>query len=149
MELGNPIRLRRYEVKYRKLKGYKYQLVEPVFENLPAPFGGVCIHGKFFKICDRQLAAWDDYAWDGASGPAIDTKNFLRASLVHDVLYQCMRQGRMTRDLRIEADRLLRQMCLEAGMSKFRAWYVYKSVRMFGKKATFNGVEKWERIYEV
>ena len=136
-------------MKYRKLKGYKYQLVTQEVKVLPWHFGGVCIEEKYFTIRCQVLTIKTGYAWDGASGPAIDTPSFMRASLVHDVLYQCMRQGRISRELRWQADALLRQMCLDAGMSRLRAWYVWKCVKMFGKSATFNGIEKWERIYEV
>ena len=33
------------------------------------------------------------YCWDGASGPALDTMNFARASLVHDAIYQLIAAG--------------------------------------------------------
>ena len=38
------------------------------------------------------------YAWDGPSGPTIDTKNFMRGSLVHDALYQLMRHEHLSSD---------------------------------------------------
>jgi hypothetical protein len=40
------------------------------------------------------------YAWNGPSGPTLDTRNFMRGSLVHDALYQLMREGRMDNGLR-------------------------------------------------
>lgn len=74
------------------------------------------------------------YAWDGPSGPTIDTKNFMRGSLVHDALYQLMREGHLDHDAcRDPADRLLQALCREDGMSAFRAWYVYQGVSRFGK----------------
>ena len=135
-------------MKYRKLKGYKYQLVEKEHKLLPWNFGGICINEKYFKIHDRQLAIWEGYAWDGASGPAIDTPSFMRASLVHDVLYQCMRRGRISRELRREADRLLRDICIMDGMSRFMANRVYNAVRLFGGRRSRNGVENYDKIYE-
>lgn len=75
------------------------------------------------------------YAWDGASGLAIDTTNFMRASLVHDALYQLMRMGMLNREQwRKAADNLLLAQCLEDGMSFIRAKLVYHSVRVFGEK---------------
>lgn len=53
------------------------------------------------------------YAWDGASGPAINTTSFVRPSLVHDALYQLIRMGVVPRDCRAAADRLLGQMLRE------------------------------------
>ena len=41
-----------------------------------------------------------DYAWDGPSGPTIDTSNSMRASLVHDVLYQAMREEGLAYEFR-------------------------------------------------
>ena len=75
------------------------------------------------------------YAWDGPSGPAIDTPNSMRASLVHDALYQLMRMGLLDRKYRHAADREFRRICIEDGMSKFRAWYFYKGVDIFAAKA--------------
>ena len=74
------------------------------------------------------------YAWDGPSGPTLDTRNFMRASLVHDALYQLMREGLLDSSQRLYADRLLRKICRQDGMSRFRAWYVYRALRAFGGK---------------
>lgn len=76
------------------------------------------------------------YAWDGASGPACDTKNFMRGSLVHDALYQMMRKGKLDpKKYRKPADKLLKKMCKEDGMCFIRACWVYLGVRIFGKCA--------------
>ena len=69
------------------------------------------------------------YAWDGPSGPAIDTKNFMRGSLVHDVFYQLMRVGWLPHVWRKAADEELVRICKEDGMSAIRAWWVYQGVR--------------------
>jgi len=74
------------------------------------------------------------YAWDGPSGPTIDTKTFMRGSLVHDALYQLMRLKRLDyKKHRRQADDLLKRHCLLDGMSRFRAWYVHKFVCWFGE----------------
>lgn len=74
------------------------------------------------------------YAWDGPSGPTVDTRNWMRPSLVHDALYQLMREGQGVLDYtyRYQVDRLMYRMLLEEGMSRFRAWYSYQAVRAFG-----------------
>jgi len=84
---------------------------------------------------DGMLLIRKGYAWDGASGPAIDTKNIIRGSLVHDALYQLLRQGNLDMSWREQADKDLKRICLEDGMSKLRAWYVYKCVRGFARRA--------------
>ena len=87
------------------------------------------------------------YAWDGPSGPAIDTKNFMRASLVHDALYQLMREGYVSQyKYRDKADRLMQNICREDGMSKIRASWVYYGVKWFAKSAS-NTVNKKPVIY--
>ena len=123
---------------YRELKKYKYQLMIEY------------THATSLQI-DEELATVDDfvrltkngeltlkksYAWDGPSGPTIDTKNFMRGSLVHDGLYQLMRDGLLDHErYREDADKILRAICEEDRMSKVRAWYVYQSVRLFGGSA--------------
>lgn len=79
------------------------------------------------------------YLWDGPSGPAIDTSSFIRGSLVHDALYQLIREGRLARHYRRDADQLLRRLCREDGMSRIRSWWVYRAVRLFGWRAVRPG----------
>ena len=44
---------------------------------------------KFLEINQHGvLTMKKDYAWDGASGPAKDTKTAMRGSGLHDALYQ-------------------------------------------------------------
>lgn len=119
-------------IKYKA--GYKYQLHESYVFQLPESFAGIDVATDFYSIKDCLLAIKKGYAWDGPSGPTIDTKNFMRGSLVHDVLYQMIREGLLSKELKDDADRLLQTICIEDGMSKFRAWYVYQAVKRFGKQ---------------
>ena len=75
------------------------------------------------------------YAWDGPSGPTIDTPNFMRGSLVHDALYQLLRYQLIDEEWRDEADEELRRICCEDGMPKIWARWVYIAVRKWGKVA--------------
>jgi hypothetical protein len=61
------------------------------------------------------------YAWDGASGPTIDTRSVIRASLVHDALYQLMRLGVLDRGWRATADADLARIMIEDGAWRIRA----------------------------
>jgi hypothetical protein len=120
-------------IKYKA--GYKYQLAEE-YQVLILIKGKTISHGPIKLTVAGWLTIKKGYAWDGPSGPAIDTKNFMRGSLVHDALYQLMRKKRIgSKKYRGVADSLLRQMCLEDGMSRIRAWWVYKSVVWFGASA--------------
>jgi len=129
-------------IKYRS--GYKYQLAENYVH------GGTEIYktneaGDFVSVVTdyiiideySRLTIFKGYCWDGPSGPAIDTKNFMRGSLVHDALYQLMRMGKLDSLIwRNTADRLLRKICREDGMSWIRAWWVYRSLVLFARSAS-------------
>ena len=82
-----------------------------------------------------KLTILDGYAWDGPSGPAIDSPSFMRASLVHDALYQLIRMGYLPWEWRDRADVVLRVLCIEDGMSSARAWWVYTAVKTFAQRA--------------
>ena len=116
--------------KIRYKKGYKYQLVQ-TYRIMTGIKPDDDIQSYYLNLSKRgELTIRRGYAWDGPSGPTIDTKNFMRGSLVHDALYQLMRQGLLPGDWRHEADKELRRICLEDGMSRFRAWLVYRGVRL-------------------
>ena len=84
-----------------------------------------------------QLEICMNYAWDGPSGPAIDTDNFMDGSLVHDALYDLMRQGLLSRwKYRRKADKEMRIQCKKDGMSLIRRWYTWGAVRVAGHKAS-------------
>lgn len=111
--------------------GHRYQLEEPYYHATPykGKAGG---NDLVWLSPNGSLQVSRGYAWDGASGPAINTKNFVRATLVHDALYQLIRLGVLSDSDRKVADELLRDIAKEDGMSYFRAAYVYAAVRLFG-----------------
>ena len=113
--------------RYRNLKHYKYQLVSDYVIAIDIkPRDNV--RTQFIDL-DTQgaLTIKNGYAWDGPSGLGIDTRSFMRASLVHDALYQLMRAEYL--DYRIQqrpADDFLRVLCVEDGMWKPRACSLIK-----------------------
>lgn len=120
-------------MKYRILEGYKYDLVDAF--SIQTNIKSFYIDTAWYRLSkDGVLVIHSRYCWDGATDPGIDTKNFMISSLVHDVLYQAMREGHLPRTKRKAADKELRRICLEQGMSKLRAWWVYKFVRIMGKR---------------
>lgn len=120
-------------MKYRK--GYKYQLVSNVYCDIPI-YPEDDIKTEYIYLGKKgTLIIWTGYAWDGASGPTIDDNTNMRASLVHDALYQLMRQGLLGPEHRKAADDVFYLICLECGMSKVRAKYYYWSVRKFAASA--------------
>ena len=119
-------------LKYKKRRKYKYNLHSDfkystgIKVDAPKDLG-------YLKIAsDGELLIETGYSWDGPSGPTIDTKNFMQGSLVHDALYQLMRECVIEQSQRKRADEILREICREDGMSKTRALLVYWCVRLFG-----------------
>ena len=119
-------------IEYRS--GYKYQLasdysmktnIKPVKD----------IDTRYIKLNKNgNLAIAEGYAWDGPSGPVIDTEENMRASLVHDALYQLMRHRKMTvKAYREKADKLFRKMCIEDGVSKTTARIYYLGLKLGGR----------------
>ena len=124
--------VQRPSICYRNLSGYKYQLVQDYQVSVSvAPVTRILL--DYLMLTSTSILSINaGYAWDGPSGPTIDTHNFLRGSMVHDALYQLMRLGELDdRVWRESADRDLWRICREDGMSRVRAWYVYRSVRLF------------------
>lgn len=123
-------------IKYKA--GYKYQLVEDYRVDLSGHLPHSNVVGNYYLLSGGTLTVTAGYAWDGPSGPTFDTKAFMRGSLVHDVLYQMIRNkqvGHPTIDIRKVADNILKQLVREDGMSAIRAYWVYRAVRLFGAKA--------------
>jgi hypothetical protein len=123
-------------------KGYKYQLIKQYVVNIDI-FSDQHIDTNYIVLSPKgELTIQKGYAWDGPSGPTFDTLNFMRASLVHDALYQLMRNNHLDKDEhRDDADRLLQKMCKEDGMMAIRAWWVYMGVR-FGGDASADPANK-------
>jgi hypothetical protein len=128
--------------KIRYKGGYKYQLFEDYKITVSINISQHLVIDKYLDLENGVLQIFKGYAWDGASGPAIDTKSIMRGSLIHDALYQLMRTGKRAQTWRKQADKVLLQACLEDGMWRIRAYWVYWAVRIFAKKAAMVGTEK-------
>ena len=121
---------------YRELRSYKYQVMEEYSVQIDIKPEKDLIFKYMSLSTEGLLTIKEGYAWDGPSGPTVDTPNFMRGSLVHDVLYQMMRLSALDHKVyRKRADEILREICRQDGMSAFRAWYVYQAVQIFGEIA--------------
>lgn len=107
--------------KYETLKEFKY------YVGIPG-----LVDTAYLHLEDGWLTIKARFGWDGASFIAIDTKTIMRGSLVHDALYCLIAMGLLDMKYRKAADQILRKINLEQGMSRFRAWYTYKAVRVGG-----------------
>lgn len=123
--------------------GYKYQLAQDYCHRLG---NGLAIDGRhdhdFFYLLNDALVIRAGYAWDGPSGPTIDTASFMRGALVHDVLYQAIQLRMLPPDVKDNADRELADICRQDGMSAIRAWWVYQGVKHFGGRWAMPGIKK-------
>ena len=131
-------------IRYRS--EYKYQLASEYRIKIPI-LPAEDIGTEFIELdTGGELTVKNAYAWDGPSGPVIDTPENMRASLVHDALYQLMRNKKLNaRTHRKAADRLFRDICKDDGVSSLRANVYYKALRKFGKPAA--SPENKKKIY--
>jgi len=109
--------LEKKKIFYRK--GYKYQLHADYL--IMVPICGFSVASLYIELTPAGLLTiFQGYAWDGASGPTIDTKSSMRATLVHDALDQLLREGHIPLKYQGVIDRLLRDIGNCDGMYKWR-----------------------------
>jgi hypothetical protein len=117
--------------------GYKYRLEASFSVLLPDCFMVATeIKTDYLRLTPTGLLIINKgYAWDGPSGPVIDTKENLRASLIHDALYQLLRLEWLPGSLRKAADGFFADVAVDDGVNwvRARSWYV--ALRMFGDAA--------------
>lgn len=115
---------------------YKWRLNETYVYFIPIKdFNG---HGANDYVSITQhgkLFIKKGYCWDGASGPTWDTDSCRRGSMVHDALYQLIREGIIPKTCKGIADKILHDILIEDGMWKWRADGWYWAVDNFGKYA--------------
>jgi len=127
------------KIKYKK--GYKYQLAADYTVEVGI-FPPKSIACQWCMLSNNGfLTILEGYAWDGASGPTIDTKSSMRGSLVHDVLYQLIRLGKLDISWREKADDILHNICVEDGMNHARAELWEEMVSMFAGSAAKHDAE--------
>lgn len=115
-------------------KGYKYQLAET--ETLKVSGIYAWVTHDWIRLEGCRLWILKGYAWDGCSGPTWDDKTNMTAGLVHDALYQLMREGLLPQTAKAAADEMLYRLCIKNGMWEFRARYYLWAVKKFGRKST-------------
>jgi len=119
-------------MKYRQIN-WKYQLAETVtFQTRIYPertlrTDWITLHPNGSLILEA------DYCWDGPSGPAFDTQNFMRGSAVHDALFQLMKLGLLSTEWFKESNRELIRWCKRDGMWAIRRRWVYWAVQRYGR----------------
>lgn len=111
---------------------FKYELLRNV--SVKTDITGLNIHTDYFRLTeDGTLTAKKKYRWDGASGPAIDTITVMRGSLFHDLLWQLIEEGYLDESHRHYSNKLFRDICIEDGMWRVRAYTFYYTVDYIGR----------------
>ena len=120
-------------LQYQKIRGYKYRVVDDVCVQLDW-LRGISYNSNYIRILpDGMLIAKKSYAWDGPSGLTFDTADSIRGSLWHDIGYQLIRDGVLSKGLyKPLFDQLLRDVCISAGMWELRAKLWLLAVLKFG-----------------
>ena len=114
-------------------KGYKYQVTRPFYHKLSInPF--VEYLGRYYSLSmEGVLTVHIGYAWDGSSGPTLDTKNQFRASAVHDALCQLIEEGIIKESFRDSAHKIFYDILIEDKMNKIRAKLWLYCLKKFNK----------------
>jgi len=117
-------------------RGYKYQVRKPFHIKLDiVPYES--IHLDLVSMDkDGNTIIFPGYAWNGASGPTIDTLNSMIGSLIHDLIYQLIRLGFIDDSYKEYGDKLLYDLCVEDGMWRLRAKLWKWAVLKFGRGST-------------
>ena len=126
-------------------RGYKYQTSRDY--HIKVSIWGREIDTSYVSLDKKgNLLIRKGYAWDGASGPTWDTLNSMIGSLVHDVLYQLIRQGLLNPLYKKYADEVLHDICTEDGMYTWRADYWRWAVLKFGAGSCRPSAEPKEEV---
>ena len=115
--------------------GYKYQLAKSEVTPTSIQPEETLTTEWLMLDTDGILTIEKGYAWDGPSGPTYDSRNSLRASLIHDALYQLIRLELLPPSHRRAADLDLDRILKEDGMWSLRRWYWLRGVRWFASGA--------------
>jgi hypothetical protein len=127
-------------IRYRA--GFKYQLAEAVAVEtaIRPPKPAATLYVQLDP--DGTMFIKSGYAWDGPSGPTVDTPSAMRGSLVHDALYQLIRLGLLAASFRAAADAEYRRLCLADGMWPIRAALHFDALRLFGGSSAAPSAER-------
>ena len=102
-------------------EGYKYQArCDMIY------FTGICprediVTDLIVLRADGWMWVGKYFAWDGASGPAIDTASNMRGSHAHDALAALMRMGKLPMVFRYQANDVIRRLMIDDGAFRIRA----------------------------
>jgi len=122
-------------IAYERSNRWKYRLVAPYAVGIPLIMERrITSPGEYIILDGGTISLKQGYAWDGPSGPIVDTRTLMRPSVVHDALYQLMREALLGLAHRGLSDDIFRTHCLEDGVSRLRARRLRWGLKVFGEK---------------
>ena len=114
---------------YEKLNNWKYRLLQPALIAIETKLETeTVISHAYFTITPYGVWLNAGYAWDGASGPVIQTESTKVPSAVHDALCQSIDLSLLPESYRKTADRIYYTLCQRYNMHPIRAWYQYTAL---------------------
>lgn len=113
-------------------RGYRYQLKRTFVLQTSLRPPHAIVHRYFHLTADGLLILKEGYAWDGASGPAVNTLSFVKGSGAHDAFYQMMQLGLLDWSFKDRCDKELVKITRKDGMWSIRCKWVYEAVKRFG-----------------
>jgi hypothetical protein len=115
---------------------YRYKTLSE-YKDYFAALSGVSFVHRYVSCTNGILKIEENYAWDGATGVIFDSYYLMKASLIHDALYQMMREGLLDRKkYRKVADKIFYSVMKDSKVNPIRRRLLYIGVRLFGKKYT-------------
>ena len=118
----------------QSLKAYKYRTREDY--TIKTPIVGYMVLKRYFRLrSNGELWIKAGYAWNGTSGGVPDTRRNLGASLIHDCLYQMLRERFIPLRLRGAIDELFGEHCKSLGTWRSTARVYVAMLRAFGKRS--------------
>lgn len=121
-------------IDYEKMGFHSYRLIkDQSIQTDSRPPNGKGLRTKFgFMNKYGVLILYAGFCWDGATF-ALDTDTMMRASAFHDWFCNNVNNRTLATSYRREGDDLFNVICLEDGMSKFRARYAHIAVITCGQ----------------
>lgn len=131
-------------MKFSKVQ-YKYCVEEnEVVKTRLRPCKSANIPGYLHLSIDGTLIISYRYAWDGITN-GVNLKCNRTAGLVHDALYQLMREGELDLSFKTQCDEELRDIMASNGAPQFLANFFFFMVQKFGNAFA----TKKKKVYEV
>lgn len=112
---------------------YKYRLARLFTWTNRDLLANIEVNSPYIRIRKGMLTLKVGYCWDGATAYH-DSPSLMRGSLIHDALYQLLRERLLPPSSRKLADIIYRKVIIADGTSKLLSWAMYATLRLMGRK---------------